>query len=168
MTWYKGIIDFFGGVIPTLLIGVGGCFLLLSVLVLMNFIRATFGLCAWIVQKRRQKGRGNEREQKEVEFPLPTRKNVFLQTRLQTLMEDLDLCETTSGTQTAKLTYARKMLSLLKESALSPVERLDVEDMAKTVAIFTKKEKWTNGDLKVVNEIFSRLLKLSAKYEIAV
>jgi hypothetical protein len=68
----------------------------------------------------------------------------------------------------AKLGYARKMLAKIKEAPLSPVERIDVEEIARLVALYGRKEKWSAADVKSVSEIFSRLLKLSAKYDIAV
>ena len=43
-----------------------------------------------------------------------------------------------------------------------------VEEFAKLLAAYDRKGKWSASDVKTVSEIFSRLLKLAAKYEIAV
>jgi hypothetical protein len=68
----------------------------------------------------------------------------------------------------ARMGYARKLLAQVKESPLTPVERIDVEEFAKLLAAYDRKGKWSASDVKTVSEIFSRLLKLAAKYEIAV
>ena len=67
-----------------------------------------------------------------------------------------------------RLRYTRRMVAKLKEATLSPIERLDIEEMARTLVLMERKEKWSSAEIKMINEIFSYLLKLSAKYEVAV
>ena len=110
-----------------------------------------------------------EEKKRRVQFTLPDRENQYLRDRLQTALhtEGEEAVLETRGS-VARMGYARKLLAQVKESPLTPVERIDVEEFAKLLAAYDRKGKWSASDVKTVSEIFSRLLKLAAKYEIAV
>ena len=110
-----------------------------------------------------------EEKKRRVQFTLPDRENQYLRDRLQTALrtEREEAVLETRGS-VARMGYARKLLAQVKESPLTPVERIDVEEFAKLLAAYDRKGKWSASDVKTVSEIFSRLLKLAAKYEIAV
>lgn len=112
---------------------------------------------------------------RQVQFTLPDKENGYLRDRLRTALHTAEIGginEELFGTDKKnvgiRLGYARKMLAKVKEAPLSPAERLDVEEMARLIFLYEKREKWSSSELKTVNEIFSRLLKLSAKYELAI
>ena len=113
-------------------------------------------------------------EKRRVQFVLPDRENAYLRDRLRTALGVVE--SRGEGKQFAadkksvgvRLRYARRMVAHLKGEALSPIERLDVEEMARTLIVMEQKGKWSLAEMKMINELFSCLLKLSAKYEIAV
>ena len=106
---------------------------------------------------------------RQLQFTLPDRENGYLRDRLHTAFrtekEDKDTEKRSAG---VRVHYARKMLAKIKEAQLTPVERIDVEEMARILALYEIKEKWSTSDIKAMSEVFSRLLKLAAKYEVAV
>jgi hypothetical protein len=106
---------------------------------------------------------------RRVQFTLPDRDNEYLKGRLQTALrvEKGDFIEE-KGEVRARMGYAKRMLAQIKEASLTPIERIDVEEMARLMAAYEQKEKWSATDVKTMSELFSRLLKLSAKYGIAV
>ncbi len=118
------------------------------------------------------RSRGLERKalrrelQRRVEYTLPHSGNTYLRARLHTALHG-ELKEEAQEVEVS-LGYARRMLVLVRAAALSPVERLDVEEMARLISVYSCQLRWTGADMRAVNEIFARLLKLSAKYEIAV
>lgn len=118
------------------------------------------------IAERREK---REERKRRLQFILPDRENGYLRDRLHVALntekEDVYSERWKIG---ARLGYARKMLAKIKEAPLSPLERIDVEEMARLVALYERKGKWSSSDVKAVGEILSRLLKLSAKYDIAV
>ncbi len=171
MRYLNAIADLLGGLEPATFFGVCLCAIALGAMLVGKIVK-TMGrsvLAAW----RRRVARKREKleRDKRLQYALPDRENRYLQTRLHTALraeKPDDFFLAGDGDGSVKMRYARKMLAHVKEAALSPVERLDVEEMAGALAVFQKKEKWSNADLKALNEIFSRLLKLSAKYQIAV
>jgi hypothetical protein len=110
-----------------------------------------------------------EEKKRRVQFTLPDRENQYLRDRLQTALHtEREEAVLEKRGSVARMGYARKLLAQVKESPLTPVERIDVEEFAKLLAAYDRKGKWSASDVKTVSEIFSRLLKLAAKYEIAV
>ena len=107
--------------------------------------------------------------QRRLQFTLPDYENSYLRDRLHTALRT-EKEELYGGKRSdlAKMGYAKKLLANIKEVTLSPVERMDVEEMASLLLTYDKKEKWSSSDVKTMSEIFSRLLKLAAKYDVAV
>lgn len=118
------------------------------------------------ITERREK---RVERKRQLQFILPDRENGYLRDRLHVAL-NAEKGEVFSEKWKigAKLGYARKMLAKIKEAPLSPLERIDVEEMARLVALYERKGRWSSSDVKAVGEVFSRLLKLSAKYDIAV
>ncbi len=165
MTWWEIFIQDIGGVHFATLWTACLCLLLLG-------LRELISLCKGIVTlKKRAKAKKRARIQaaRQLQYTLPDARNDYLRERLRTTLHaDGYLGQKGKAGMPVRLRYAEQMLSLLKASALSPVERLEVEEMGKVVALYQEEEDWGGEEIKAVNEIFSRLLKLSAKYEIAV
>ena len=119
-----------------------------------------------LVERRRL---GRKEEKRRLQFTLPDRDNSYLRSRLQTALcagkEEACLEQRSNF---AKLGYAKRMLANLKTAPLSAVERMDVEEMAGLLSAYDRKEKWTASDMKAISETFARLLKLAAKYDVAV
>ena len=103
-------------------------------------------------------------EKRRLQYTLPDRENEYLRDRLRTALNPLSPPKEEGAR--VSLGYAKRMLARLKESPLSPLERIEIEETAAFVALLSKKEKWSGADAKSVNEVLSRLLKLAAKYEL--
>lgn len=106
---------------------------------------------------------------RKVKFTLPDRDNQYLQDRLRTHLR-LEGGESVVEKEGAglRLGYAHMMLCKIREASLTAVERMEIEEMASLLVAYENKVKWSNSDLQSMTEIFSRLLKLSAKYDVAV
>lgn len=126
-----------------------------------------FAFCALLA-----KGRGLtkkyrlEEEKRRLQYTLPDRENSYVQARLNTV-----LCADCGGEKSAhyarvNLGYARKLLSAVKEKPLSAGERLQAEDIGKSFGLYVEKSRWSATDLRAVNEAFSVLMKLCAKYSV--
>ena len=133
-------------------------------------------LFAYLLIKEKIKARKARREEykRRLQFVLPDRENAYLRDRLHTALKTIEVSgerkefSTDKKSVGVRLRYARRMVAKVKGAALSPIERLDVEEMSRTLLLMEQKGKWSNGEIKMINEIFSCLLKLSAKYEVAV
>lgn len=136
-----------------LLAGVGGG--------LYALLFLSLGIC----RRRRERKTLRAELKRRVEYTLPKEGNTYLRTRLHTALRETD---DEAQEVEISLGYARKMLAQVRAAALTPVERLDVEEMARLLSLYGCQTKWTGADMRAVNEIFARLLKLSAKYEVAV
>lgn len=124
---------------------------------------------------RRQRRRETARR---LQFALPDRENSFVRSRLQTTLQidDESLEEAWKESETTptprgkekmfRVEYAYRLLSKIKAAPLSAAERLQTDEMSKTLAMYMRKESWTAGDLRAINELFAGLLKLSAKYAV--
>ncbi len=131
-----------------------------------------YALSFWWIALRRMAAERKSRRKEEgrrLKFVLPDRDNAYVRARLNTTLQteskEFDLDKESAG---VRLEYAQKMLAKVREVGLSPIERLDVEEMSGLVALYTKKERWSGSDMRALNEVFARLLKLSAKYEVTV
>ncbi len=164
MQLIRSFIDMLGGMEYALFWGVYSCVLLLLLQALLKILSALFRLKVALRERKQRRLQARRR----LEFTLPDGENAYLRERLRTSLKAEDKPPTDKESVGVRLRYARRMIARLKESPLSPVERLDIEEMSGLVAAYGGQQKWSNGDIKGVNEIFARLLKLSAKYEIAV
>ena len=172
MVWIDRVAEFFG--VDSRLALAAFCILFSMVFSCVCCLFLAYAVCS---AKKRARERRERRAavKRRLQFTLPDKENGYLRDRLHTALcaqesdernEEIDVADKKSVG--VKLGYARKMLAKVKESALSPIERLDVEEMSRLVALYGRKGKWSGSDVKAINEIFARLLKLSAKYEIAV
>ncbi len=141
------------------------CFLLFYCLVLSSIL---FFFCLKKRKEVRQKKWQTAKN--EFQFTLPDKDNSFVRERLTgtlkadsenkqqgvVLLKDMDL----------KLDYTRKTLAKLKASSLTPADRLEVNRISKTVTFFALKNALSPTETRSLNDCFSRLLKLSAKYAV--
>lgn len=118
--------------------------------------------------KKRKRKRGET--ERSLEFALPSQENTFVRARLNTVLrvpeEKQGETEEASFEELPKLSHARELLAKIKASPLSGAERLETEELSKALNFFLKKETLTVSDLRVLNDTFSRILKLSAKYAV--
>ncbi|MBQ7368549.1 MAG: hypothetical protein IJW60_02425 [Clostridia bacterium] len=104
---------------------------------------------------------------RELQFTLPDRENTFVRTRLSTV---LNTDFTAMGEQKERLavdfTQALQILEKIKTSPLSPAEQIEVARMQSELRRFSEKELFSAFEATNINDSFSKLLKLSAKYKI--
>lgn len=143
---------------------------------LIGCVLALFGvgffmLFSWLgihSARKRRKAEKAERLRK-MKFTLPDKDNEYLRARLNTVLKERKEGEGITRTQAdVHPDYAKRLLNGLKNAPVSAVERLETEELGGAISMYFKKERLTEGDLSAVNEAFARLIKLSAKYEIAV
>ena len=123
------------------------------------------------VKRRRERRREILRK---LQYTLPDRDNAYVRARLNTALGSAALQEEERGqvcveegkTENIRLEHVRKLLARLKEAPLTKAERLETEEMSKIFTAFLSKPQWTAADVRLVNEMFSCLLKMSAKYSI--
>ena len=124
--------------------------------------------------RRKQKKEKKRRIQAEItrreQFVLPDRDNSFVCARLHTALQDANLpkLQENDGVKREdfRFDYVRKLLTRLKNAPLSTAERLQAEDMEKTLGFCLQKERLQTEDIRLVNDTFSAVLKLAAKYAV--
>lgn len=128
-------------------------------------------LFIWLCRKRIQRRKARRAEiARRLQVTLPDRENSYVRARLNTVLQvpqERDYKKSADGAP-ARLSYARKLLARVREEELSTAERLQAEDIGKIFALYLQKPRWSSEDLRTVNDTFSVLLKLSAKYAVAV
>lgn len=142
------------------------CFLSALVYVLLT--------CALIVRTiclRRKKRR--DAMLKKVQYALPEKENTYIRARLRTALKgdgilDKDgiLVKEKSVQENFHAEYAKKLLAKLQNAPLTKAERLELHEVSMLFSAYLKKHDWTAQDIRALNDIFSYLLKLSAKYTV--
>lgn len=102
---------------------------------------------------------------------LPERDNAYVRARLHTALRADGAVDERKRVPyenrgSVRLGYARKLIAGVQDAPLSPAERLETETLAQEFARYSVREKWTAEELRAVNELFARLLKLAAKYSV--
>ncbi len=168
MSWVQSLVEYLGGEQRAAVLLAGGCFALLTVFAMGKLtLTVAKGVKGAVKRGRLRKLRRAE-IQRQLQYVLPDGGDSYVRSRLHTALGEGTEESVSRQNVGVRLDYARKMVAKIRESKLSPVERLEVEEMARLVSLYLRQEKWTGGDLKAINEVFTRLLKLSAKYEVAV
>ena len=103
--------------------------------------------------------------ERRLQYTLPQRENMYVRERLNTALQVQGGGENEKKIK-VRLGYARALLYKVQSAPLSVAERLQVEEMSKTFALYRGKDTWTAEELRGVNEWCAALLKLSAKYTV--
>lgn len=118
-----------------------------------------------------------EQIERRLQFTLPQKDNTFIRERLNTVLKvpqkDVDkentleqLDDGIGATENFRLSHARTLLAKLREASLSTADRLETEEMSRLLAAYMKKSRLTADDLRAINDTFSGIVKLSAKYSV--
>ncbi len=148
------------------IIGLSALLAFIGILYLLLF------LILFIRKKTEERKRRRAEISRKVFYTLPERENEYVRTRLNTTLQceetnlDTDVDIPKELKRPIKLGYARQLLANVKSVALSPAERLQTEEMSKTLSMYFAKERWTAEDIRAVNEVCATLLKLCAKYAV--
>ena len=146
---------------------VGLCFMTAFVYVLLT--------CALIIRAvvlRRKKRRAEIL--RKVQYTLPEKDNSYIRSRLNTALnaanvpthKEMPLPKDEGVKEDFQAGYARKLLAKLQEAPLTKAERLEMQEVSRLFSAYLKKSRWTVEDVRLINDMFSYLLKISAKYAI--
>ena len=116
--------------------------------------------------RRAEKKRKLQEEGRALLFTLPDKENSFVRERLQSTLSENKGREDTLSTADLQLEYMRKSVGKLKRAKLSPADRLAVENYSRILTAYATKENISSQELYGLNDTFSALLKLSAKYAV--
>lgn len=123
-------------------------------------------VCALECKKAwRKKREAKETSLKRLEYTLPDKENSFIRERLNTVLKTGEN-EGEKAETYFRFVHACKLLAKVREKPLSTAERLETDEIDALFKAFLKKEKWNFEDVRIVNEAFARILKLSAKYAV--
>ena len=127
-----------------------------------------------VFARKRIKTRREKRAiiERKLKYTLPDKDNTFVRTRLNTVLKETEEGEGRKEEARVEkcfcLEYARKMLNAVKNARLGVAERLEITELSALFELYLKKSDWGVSEVKTVNEVFSRVLKLAAKYSVAV
>lgn len=143
--------------------------------VLLVALFSVVGLCAAVVcaaaSARKRKRLERERQaERERQFTLPDRENTFIRDRLNTTLRPSSKPRSAIlyfvEKEGVRLEYSRALLTRLKRAKLAVGDRLETEEMSKKLTELMLKDGLTGKELRELNELFSSLLKMSAKYSV--
>ena len=100
--------------------------------------------------------------ERSTQYSLPTRENEYLRDRLRVIAQEQD---ENAERLHLSFSYARRALLRLRNAKLGLTERLETEELAKLLGLYHAKQAFTAEDVNALNEAFSRLMKLSTKYD---
>ncbi|MBQ8323385.1 MAG: hypothetical protein IJX91_05410 [Clostridia bacterium] len=120
-------------------------------------------------RKRLAEKKEREERARRLKYTLPDRENAYVRARLNTVLRTPNepSKEPSVAEKYFRLEHARKMLSAVREKEISMAERLETDELSALLSLYAKKESVDSEDLRVINDAFSRVLKLSAKYDVA-
>ncbi len=156
-----------GGKENALLLGVYACLFLVIAAYIYKLVAGFARLLARGIRSVRARKARRAEAGRRLAYALPERENEYLRERLQSVLRE-EPQDKSERSGRAELAYALKMLAEVRLAPLSPVERLEVEELSGALALYQSKQKWAGGDTRAVSDLLSRLVKLSAKYEIAI
>ena len=142
------------------------CFLSAFVYVLLT--------CALIIRAaivRRKKRR--DAMLRKVQYALPEQENTYIRARLHTVLKGDGILDKTGNLikekgvqENFRAEYVKKLLAKLQKAPLTKAERWELHEVTLLFSAYLKKSDWTAQDIRALNDIFSYLLKLSAKYTV--
>ncbi len=140
------------------------------------------GICYAVViglemlrQKREIRRKNRAQILRKLQFTLPEKENRYVKDRLNTALrtakevdkkEKVGLLEEGEKNEIVRLEHVRKLLVRIKDAPLTKAERMEAEEMSRMFSAYMRKEKWTSGDVRIMNELFAALLKIAAKYAV--
>lgn len=150
-------------------IGLESLLPLISVLVIMLGISyVLFFIGVKLSLKRKRVREERERQAREMRYELPQRDNTFVRARLGCISNDNVLEETKDvvGDINLRFIYAQGLLAKLRLKTLTATERLEMDELASVFAVYAQKQGYVGEDVRLINDAFSRVLKLAAKYAV--
>ena len=112
-----------------------------------------------------KKRRHNFEWERQVEFALPDRENTYVRSRLATVL-NTESTEEQEREETLPITFthAQSLLRSLWFAPLSQAERLEMQTLEDDLKKYGERTHFSSKDVRKLNDLFARLLKLSAKH----
>ena len=106
-----------------------------------------------------------KRKEREIKFTLPDRENTFVRSRLSTALNS-EFCKAQENEEKLAIDFSQalNMLDKILIAPLSTAEKIEAGQMQAELCAFEKKGLFSAKEVSAINDKFSRLLKLSAKY----
>ena len=118
-------------------------------------------------QKRARMRAKREYKAREMRYELPQKDNTFVRARLGNFTKEVKReVQDVVGDIQLRFTYAKNLLEKLRLQSLGATERLEMDELASVFALYSKKDGFVGEDIRLVNDAFSRVLKLAAKYAV--
>ena len=124
-----------------------------------------FHAAQWWKRRKERKKRERENAARRSQFVLPDRDNTFVQARLYTALQPIEN-EQGEKKEEFRFEYARKLLTKLKNAPLSATERLQADDLEKTLGLCLQKERLQADEIRLISDTCAAVLKLAAKYAV--
>ncbi len=154
--------------------------ILLAFLTAFVYVLLTCALIVRAVVLRRKKRRAEIL--RKVQYTLPDKENSYIRSRLNNALQGENLQSKSKALNALEhvvqerkeegvkgafhADYAKKLLEKLQEAPLTKAERMEMQEISRLFSAYIKKSRWTVEDVRVLNDMFSYLLKISAKYAI--
>ena len=104
---------------------------------------------------------------RNVEFTLPDRENTYVRARLATVLNPNATNEEEKEEELPiTFAHAKTLLNKIWFAPLSQAERLEMQSLENSLKKYAERTRFNAKDVRNVNDVFLRLLKLSAKYNV--
>ncbi len=126
-----------------------------------------FFVCVKLSLRRKRIRAEREIKARELRYELPQRDNTFVRARLGGMyVDEGGEGKDVVGDMKLRFTYAQNLLGKIRLQALGTTERMEMDELAGVFAVYAKKEGYVKEDVRLINDAFSRVLKLAAKYAV--
>jgi hypothetical protein len=104
---------------------------------------------------------------RNVEFTLPDRENTYVRARLATVLNP-NMANEEEKEEELPITFAhaKTLLNKIWFAPLSQAERLEMQSLENSLKKYENRTSFNAKEVRNVNDVFLRLLKLSAKYNV--
>lgn len=103
--------------------------------------------------------------ERQVEFMLPDKENTYVRSRLATVLNTEQQSETEKEEELPlTFAHAKTLLHKLWFAPLSQAERLEMQELENYLEKYGARKRFNAKDVCILNDVFARLLKLSAKH----
>jgi len=143
--------------------------LLFSAVLLSGIVFVSELIFLWVYCKKRRQKRKRERAERarRLQFSLPDKDNSFLRARLNNVLKTPDKDENFQSPIEAdgvRFAYVQEMVQKALSAPLSSSDRFDLEETAKLFKAVSLREKWSDKDVRIMNDCCLKTLKVLAKY----
>ena len=104
--------------------------------------------------------------ERNIEFTLPDRENTYVRARLATVLNPNMANEEKEEELPITFEHAKALLNKIWFAPLSQAERLEMQSLENSLKKYAEQTRFNAKEVRNVNDVFLRLLKLSAKYNV--